>query len=268
MLVAIGLGALTIVIACTQLAYVIADSGPTIFGARSQVQYQGSSWVETQSERVNSRTLLEPIAIAHDIPIVDFESNWEAGQVLGTQILQFEYHDADPDIALSVVEAVTARYLAQAEAAASVPNPAAEAYDELEVELVSELAVVEARIADLIDLGTSPELTSLLQEKGSLRAAIDSVRLAQAQINLFGQSTLVPQLVTDPFVLSQPVGPLPAKRAVFGFLGGSILAVGLGFLALRTAANRRQLPPAFAVNSAGLLASGHTVTAAVTAQIH
>ncbi len=253
LLVAIGLGAIVIVLMCTQLTYLLADAGPEVFGARSQVQYAGSSWVETESERVNSRTLLEPVAAAHNIAIDHFEAKWQAGQIPGTQILQFEFVDADPVVALSVVESVTRRYLAQAEVAASEPNPAAEAYRLLEAELVEELAIVEAEIEELMGFGASVELTALLQEKAAIRASVDSVRLAIVQRSIFGEEKRVPRLVTEPFVLSDPVGPLPARRAVFGFLGGSTLALGLGFLAMRISANRRELPSASVATPSGLL---------------
>ncbi len=234
---------MAIVILCTQAAYVVANRGPTIFGAQAQVQYQGNSWVETQSERVNSRTLLAPVALANGIAIEEFEANWDAGQVAGTQILQFAYANADPDVALAVVDAVTQRYLAQAEALAAVPNPALEAYETLERDLRGEQAVVDAAIADLENQGPSPQLTALYQEKQSLRASIDAVRLAKAQLKVFNQTALVPLLVTEPFVLSDPVGPLPERRAIFGFLGGLVLASAFGFIGLRSAANRRA--PAF-----------------------
>lgn len=239
---AIALVAIVTVALSTQLVYSVANRGPTIFGARSQVLYEGSSWVETQSERVNSRTLLEPVALAHMIEISDFEANWIAGQVPGTQILQFEYHDADPEVAQSVVESVTGRYLAEEELAAAVPNPAVEAYMQLENDLLDELAVIEADIAELEGLGVSARLNFLFQEKASIRAAVDAVRLQRISTELFSRASLVPQLVSEPFVLSEPVGPLPARRAVFGFLGGWGLAIGLGLFGLRTAANRRELP--------------------------
>ena len=244
-LVAIALFATVVVGLSTQLAYAVADRGPTMFAAQAQVQYQGTSWVETQSERVKSRTLLEPVAIAHDIPIEEFEDNWEAGQVPGTQILQFAYRDPDVDTALSVVESVTARYLADAEVLASAPNPALVAYEDLEASLIDELTMIEAAIEDIAGrVADEPttELNALYQEKTSIRAAIDSVRLAKINLGIFDRSELVPVLVTEPFTLTDPVAPLPARQAVLGFLGGSVAAVGLGFLALRVAANRVEKP--------------------------
>ncbi len=242
-IVAIVLLATVVVVLATQLAYAAANQGPTMFAARSQVQYQGSSWVETESERVKSRTLIEPVAIAHGISIDEFESNWDAGQVPGTQILQFEYRHAQPETALSVVESATSRYLAEAELLAATPNPALQAYSELEQSLIEELAVIEASISALGTAEGSAQLTALFQEKASVRTAIDSVRLAKINLGLFDRSEVVPQVVTEPFSLSDPVAPLPERQAVFGFLGGSLVAVAIGLLALRIAANRREKSP-------------------------
>lgn len=244
LLTAIGLIALVITGLCAEVAYIVADLQPDVFAAKSQIQYQGATWVETQSERVNSRTLLEPIAIAEDIPIDVFEANWEAGQVLGTEILQFQYASEDKEQALRVVEAVTNRYLAEFEAQADEIPVALLDYQALESNYVDQLAAATARTEELSDdIGPNgnpkPAYTAALQDRQTIQASLNAVRLQIAGFSIFNQNAQTPQLVTEPYLLRDPVAPLPGKRAVFGLLGGLALSTAFVFVALRVAASRR-----------------------------
>ncbi len=244
LLTAIGLVALVITALCAQVAYVVADLQPDVFAAESQIQYQGATWVETQSERVNSRTLLEPIAIAEDIPIDVFIANWNAGQVLGTEILQLQYASEDQEQALRVVEAVTNRYLAEFEAVAEEVPAALLDYQALEENYVDQLAAATARTEELSDdIGPNgnprPAYTAALQDRQTIQASLNAVRLQIAGFSIFNGAQNTPQLVTEPFLLSDPVAPLPGKRAIFGLLGGLALSTVFVFVALRVAATRR-----------------------------
>ncbi len=242
LLTAIGLTALVITLLCAQAAYLIADAQPDVFAARSQVTYQGETWVETQSVAVKSPTLVGPIALAEGIPIDEFLANWDAGQVLGTQIIQFQYVSQDQDQALRIVQAVTDTYLADFEAIASAPDPLLESYLELMADLETSQASLEAQITDRLAIntgGNDPELTAMYQEKGQNDAAINTLRLQIAQRDLFRNDQAQPTLLTKPFKLTDPVAPLPAKRAIFGLLGGLALSTAFVFVALRLAAARR-----------------------------
>lgn len=244
LLTSIALIALVITALCAEVAYVVADLQPDVFAAKSQIQYQGATWVETQSERVNSRTLLEPIAIAEDIPIDEFELHWDAGQVLGTEILQFQYASEDKEQALRVVEAVTNRYLAEFEAQADVVPTALLDYQALEQNYEDNLAAATARAEELsqevgVNGNPKPAYTAALQDRQTIQASLNAVRLQIAGFSVFNRTGQTPQLVTEPYLLRDPVAPLPAKRAVFGLLGGLALATAFVFVALRIAATRR-----------------------------
>ncbi len=244
LLTSIGLVALVITALCAEVAYVVADLQPNVWAARSQIQYQGATWVETQSERVNSRSLLEPIALAEGIPIDEFEAAWTGGQVLGTEILQFEYASEDPDQALAVVEQVTNRYLAEFQADADEVPAALLDYQALEKQYSDQIAASAALVEELSDeLGANgqpkPAYNAALQSLQTDRASLNAVRLQIAGFGVFNRGIQTPELVTDPFLLSQPVAPLPGKRAIFGLIGGMALATAFVFVALRIAATRR-----------------------------
>ena len=165
-----------ITLLCAQAAYLIADSQPDVFAARSQITYQGDTWVETQSEAVKSPDLWLPVAIDENIDPVVFEANWDAGQVLGTQIIRFQYNSEDHDQALRVVDAVTTRYLAEFAAIAATPDPLLLQYETLKEGLVNEQADLEAQIAARLDLARTgqvdPVLTDLFQQKGQNAACL------------------------------------------------------------------------------------------------
>lgn len=242
LLTAVGLVALTIVGLATEAAYLVADMQPDVFAAKSQIQYQGATWVETQSEIVNSRTLLEPVALKEGIPIDEFVANWIAGQKLGTEILELQYNSEDKDQALDIVAAVTDRYLADFKTEAEERPKVILEYEALADSLRDQIAVKSAEVEELTkELRgniASPALTSALQDRAALNAAYQQVQLQIAGAGIFTQPANTPKLVTQPFLLGSPVAPLPGKRAIFGLVGGLALAAAFVFVALRIAASR------------------------------
>ncbi|MEE9413820.1 MAG: hypothetical protein V3V01_00965, partial [Acidimicrobiales bacterium] len=195
-----------------------------------------------QSVVINSRTLLEPVALKEGIPIDQFEGNWIAGQKLGTEILELQYNSEDGDQALAIVAAITSSYLADFEAEAEVRPKVIVEYEALADSLSEQIAAKSAEIADLTkELRgnvASPALTAALQDRAALNASYQQVQLQIAGANVFIQQANTPVLVTQPFLLKEPVGPLPARRAIFGVLAGLALAAAFVFIALRIAAGR------------------------------
>lgn len=197
---------------------------------RSEIEYRGDSWTETQDLAIRSRTLTEPIAARWQIDIKTFEERLQAGLIPGTQVLRIGYLDEDPDVARGVVADVTSTYLAitaDGEADQAI-TAVSDQLNTLEVELEASVAELETRSE-----GIAPgepltiEVLDLQAEINSLRSRIGllELRLIDEELQAIEtDASGVPRIITDPFVLEEPAFPKPVRTAAIGMLIGLVAA--------------------------------------------
>ncbi len=234
--------------------YLLTDE----YRARTEVQYRGSAWTETQNVAVQSRSLTSPVAEANGVPIKEFEENLDAGLVPGTQILRIDYIDSDRDLARAIVAQLANDYIDEIS-----ELPSIDARDLLESELAEingELDEAQALLRDLaaeidaqaeeadetaapsqepIIVGfdgqpVSTENAGIRVEQQATQQLISSLRVRKndlefriLDLDLRGLEKTAngsPEIVTDPFVFEDPVFPRPPLFAAVGFILG--LAIG------------------------------------------
>jgi len=200
--------------------------------ARTEVEYRGSSWTETQDIAIKSRSLIVPVASERGIPIDDFERDLDAGLVPSTQILRVDYTSSDPDEAKEIVAEVADAYV---DAVAEVPS------GEDKVILTDRLTALQDQLAKAqtalvaLPAGPTPGLTAEQQaatsEVTSLQTRIDGIetRLLENDLAVLDATANgVPKVITQPYVFEDAVSPKPKLMAVVGGVVG--LVIGLAWL--------------------------------------
>lgn len=201
--------------------------------ARAEIQYRGTAWTETQDVAIRSRSLVGPVAQDLGIPIKDFEERLDARLVAGTQIVRVDYVDTDDELARSVVDEISSRYIAQV--SELTPTEVRSALEAEQAEIEADLAQEEDRFARLS--ASTREADRPAQQASqaivnSLRARLDDVqsRILDHDLATIDESQNgVPLLVTEPFVFEDRVFPRPKLFAAIGAAAG--LALG-GLIAL------------------------------------
>lgn len=231
----IGLVIITICLAAfgAQAGFFLEGLRPDVWQARTEVEYRGNSWTETQATIVDSNTLLAPIAERYGIPIKQFNEDLEAGVVHGSQTVRFDYFDNDADLALNVVTDLQADYLA-----AVTERASEEAMATLESELVSfnEALVIAqdelSRMTNPTGIGLSVEQQDKQSEIATIRTRILELErmILDAELDELN-NTRIPRVTAEPYVFDEPFTPRPKRMAVVGFVLGA--AMGLGYLIWR-----------------------------------
>lgn len=101
-------------------SYAAALLSPNVYAARSEIVLNISSmdwnaaerFLATQIVVVKARSTLAPVAEATKIPLRDLEKAIDVEMIGSSDVIGIQYANRDPSTALKVVEAVTARYLA------------------------------------------------------------------------------------------------------------------------------------------------------------
>ncbi len=212
-----------------QAAYFLEGLRADVWQARTEVEYRGNSWTETQGVTIQSNSLLSPIADKYNIPIKEFNEDLEAGIVPGTQTVRIDYFDNDADLALAIVTDLQADYLATVTERASV-----EAMTTLEDELVrlnEELETAQNemnRMTNPTGIGLSVQQQDKQSEIATIRTRIIEVDRMILDTELSElNNTRVPRVTAEPYVFDEPYTPRPKRMAVVGFILGAALGLGL-----------------------------------------
>ncbi len=228
-----GLTLLTLVLTLLggQIGYASAGLFDNVWQARTEVEYRGNSWTETEDVAVQSRSITGPIAAEYGVDIKEFEEDFTAGLIGGTQILRIEYFDRDPAVAQGIVSDVAEAYIAEA----SEREPEANM-----VLLQSQLAELEGELeasqAALLGIAAEPgapltvEQQNYQTEIASLRARIGTIELRILDMQLAEQDLEargLPYYVTQPFVFEEPFFPRPMRLALLGGAIGALLGLCL-----------------------------------------
>lgn len=211
-----------------QVAYLTERFSEEVWLARAEVEYRGDSLVETIAVAMNSPGVWGPIAIEYDIPIKDFEKRYRAEVVGGTQALSVEFEDPDPMQAQQVVNDVINAYLVQFTVIDdSVANETLEDY-------LDGLRTTESDLLTVLSDTTNLTRNEQIDRQNELLAVRQAI--TQVLLRLDGRATELdelalqqPRVISDPYVLPEPIEPEPLKMAVVGAGAGLMLAVAAAF---------------------------------------
>jgi hypothetical protein len=193
------------------------------YGARSEILYtlredQPTGFLRedrnltTQVVLIDSRPVLEPVAVANGLSFDQLADKVTASVAEGSEIIEIEVRDADRQEGLRLVDAVTQRYLAVANGTA----------DENRTYLEDQLESIEAQLS-------SPDTTPGLRAELSARRRdvlnrLDTLALTGPQARQLGAS----------YTTSDPVTPRRALAAAVGAIAALLVAaVVVALLAMR-----------------------------------
>ena len=229
---------LAIIAIGAESAYMFEASKPDVFAARAEVHHRGVAWVESEIVALQSRSRVAPIAAPASVDIEEFDRNYSASIVPGTQVIRIEYASEDADAALSIVSRITSDYIAERTATALDATDLTLLDSEL-AGLRTDLTLAETELFELgptpINRNASPEHIVAQDRVLSIRDQVSELEVKRVDAELFlaNQDTQVPELFTTPFVLDNPVEPRPLRRAALGGIAGATIAAGVAFLILR-----------------------------------
>lgn len=233
------IAALVIMGLTAQAAYITERLSEEVWLARAEVEYRGDSLVETIAVAMSSPGVWGPIAVEYGIPIEEFEKRYRAEVVGGTQALSVEFEDPDPAQAQQVVNDVIDSFLAQFTVIDdTVANETLEQY-------LEGLRTTESDLLAILDDTTNLTRNEQIDRQNELLAVRQAV--TQVLLRLDGRATELdelalqqPRVISDPYVLPEPIEPEPLKMAVVGAGAGLLLAVAAAFFIFhRDEASRR-----------------------------
>ncbi len=212
-----------------QAGYFSARLFDNVWQARTEIEYRGNSWTETEDVAIKSRSLTDPIAAVYDIDIKTFEEDLKAGLVPGTQILRIEYFDTDAAMAQAIVSDLAEAYIA--DASERPPEASREVLEEQLAELEGELEDAQAQLSrEAAEPGVplTPGQQDLQAAIATYRARIGVIELRLLDDELELQTVEargLPRYVTRPFVFEEPFFPRPMRLGLLGAALGFFLGL-------------------------------------------
>lgn len=176
--------------------------------------------ITTQLVMVQSRSVLEPVAVEFGTSVEELTAAVSAEVVDQSEVLRIEVRDGDPVFAQNVLTAIVDGYLE-----VSNNDPRSELHDYLDGQLIDVLG----RLGELGPSGAArqAERAALVDREQDLRSRLDD--LAVTDVAGPAARVLVP-----PYVTTDPVSPRPLVTAATGALAGLIVAA----IAVAVAARR------------------------------
>ncbi|MDQ4092500.1 MAG: hypothetical protein M3143_03515 [Actinomycetota bacterium] len=224
---------------------------PKTYGARAEILYpigqdqQGGDplrqdrQLSTQLVFLKSRAVLGPIAQKQGMQFKELDENLSVEVLQTSEVIQVEAHGKTKEAARQTLQAVVDGYLALADQPSGVPR-------NLEAQLAAtraNTARIQTQVEQLtagVVAGTATQ-TALNDARAQLTASVDREKAIQVridEINLTGRSGPNAQLLTQPYVLPDPVSPQPLIAAGTGALVGLLVAGGV----VAVGARRRTRP--------------------------
>ena len=233
--------------------WLVAGLGTTVHGARAEILYQldgeqptgflrQDRQLSTQLVALRSRGVLQPVAEDNGLRFEELADRLQASVVESSEVLRIEVHDRSGRRAQALAAGVAERYLERFR-----PEGTAEARGYLEQQLDdidARQERVRARLEELEQQrlgaarsGNEPpssaeeirlqaEAQSLLDERDQLRERLDEVTVDDLR------SPTV-ELITNAYVLDDPVAPRPERAAAAGAAAGLLAAVAAVALLIR-----------------------------------
>ncbi|HKR50812.1 MAG TPA: hypothetical protein VJT72_14760 [Pseudonocardiaceae bacterium] len=224
---------------------------PKTYGARAEILYpigqdqQGGDplrqdrQLSTQLVFLKSRAVLGPVAQQQGRQFKDLDEDLSVKILQTSEVIQVEARGRTKEAARQTLQAVMDGYLALAGQPVGVTR-------NLDVQLAevrantARLQTQEKQRTTDVQAGTATQ-ASLNEARAALTASVDREKAIQAridEINLTGRSGPNAQLLTQPYVLPDPVRPQPLIAAGTGALVGLLVAGGV----VAAGARRRTRP--------------------------
>lgn len=193
------------------------------YGARSEILYtlredQPTGFLRedrnltTQVVLIDSRPVLEPVAVANGLTVDQLADKVTASVAEGSEIIEIEVRDADRREGLRLVDAVTGQYLAVANGTA----------DENRTYLEGQLESIESQLS--APGTTAAQRAGLTSRRTDVLNRLDTLALTGPQARQLGAS----------YTTSDPVTPRRALAAAVGAIAALLVAaVVVALLALR-----------------------------------
>jgi uncharacterized protein involved in exopolysaccharide biosynthesis len=191
----------------------------------------------TQLVLLRSRAVLAPAAQAEGMPLPQLERQVTISLLDSSEVIRIEVRHESPSVAVRLVDHITEIYLDMAQA---TPESNALRYVE------SELADVEAALTQARQrLGElrgeqgpdgdqlSDQIDAVAAEIDDLRSRAQALRQERDEIQIIQRAAPIAELITEPYVLEDPVSPGPAVLGAAGALTGVVAAACVIALLMR-----------------------------------
>ncbi len=220
------------------VAGLLGAEGAVLAELAKREVWVGSGSIEVRDARIQSESvavvlespgLWHPIAEREGISDKEFQERYGVEVAGATQIVQVAFEDHDRIRARRIVDDILRTYVARARAPDEIVQT-----ETLQAHLAS-LNELEASIIESLD--NSDDLPRLQQidlqnELVRTRQQITTVifRLDTRATDLAERRSIDPRIVTEAFILEEPVTPDPLKASVFGFVVGGLVALVATYL--------------------------------------
>jgi uncharacterized protein involved in exopolysaccharide biosynthesis len=247
-----------VVALATVSALVVSLLSPRVYGARAEVLFdlgqaqlqEGQRQLETAARLGESRPVLLVAASATGLTVSEVDEALSFEPAGDSSVLEVTAVHREPQIAARLAQVGAEAVIARMPAAAELPA-VARIQDELS-EAVETEARLEARLRELeAERAATPEsppvpsvderlveaeLRQAINRRGQLESRLLAIELDDAR-------TRPPQLLSDAYVLDEPLRPRPVRDAFAGMVFGTMVAGVLGFaLWWRRHGGARSLP--------------------------
>lgn len=240
---------LALVAVSTLCAYLASAARAPVYAARADVLFElsGSSQeaerqLATQRVLLSSRGVLEPVARKFDVPLSELTRSQEVEQISGSEILRLQVRHPDRVLAVRLTQAVADGYVA----AVSAPEAAGGEEQERQVrDKITQLSVtaaaVRARLEDIAAAraagNAGPRATEeerqLQVQESTLSPQISALQAQLTELLVARENDRPARILTEAYLLDEPVAPQPVRAAAAGAMAGILLASLLLALALR-----------------------------------
>jgi capsular polysaccharide biosynthesis protein len=243
--------AIAVAIAAAGLGAAVAAAQEDRYAAELEILHQYGNMDAAASERrqatqatlAEGRAVLAPVADQFDVGVDEVSEQLSAELVGASEVLRLRVTDPDPERALAMVSAVGDSYLEVTQETRfeeseteeiEVITERIEGLEQRRADLQQELDDLELeRRADSAEAGAAVtpsgreqrlqiELQEVLRRLGDL----ESVRLRQ-ELEAAESRPEPARLLTEAYVLDDPVGPTPLRAGALGFGIGLVLAVAI-----------------------------------------
>jgi capsular polysaccharide biosynthesis protein len=184
----------------TELIYRISSEQPTGFLREDRD-------LTTQAVLLESRRVLEPVALANGVSVEQLAEQVEANVVEGSLIIELEVRNGDRAIGLQFAQAISDQYF---DIVRVSDRPELRQYFE------NQLKDIQRRLRELP--GNAPERPELAVREVDVQRQLDEIRLGISEESRA-------DVVVPPYSVESPVSPRPMLAVATGALSGLMIAL-------------------------------------------
>lgn len=217
-----------------------AELNYSLDGDRSAGFLREDRRLTTQLVMISGRTVLGPVAEEAGLNWEDLADDVSAEVVGESEVIRIEVQSADPQAAKILTEAIITQYLSVSRI---------DDYDETRQVLEADLATAQRQLADLeaalagskLDKTGQPTVDALrlLAEHDVAFATVNDLETKLAELDLDELNAQPATVLTEPYLLDEPVAPRPLVAAAAGGLLGLLAAMTATVTVARLIRHRR-----------------------------